>query len=518
MINTIHHGDVCDVLRRLPAASVHTCVTSPPYWGLRDYNLPPTDWPAVTFTPAAGLPELTIPAMSCCLGLEPEPWAFVGHMVAVFREVKRVLRDDGTVWCNLGDSYATSGGNRKGNGKISMQSQGISLGGVGVAYLADKNLIGIPWMCAKALQADGWWLRSDIIWSKPNPMPESVTDRPTKAHEYVFLLAKSGMPQFWTHRDRPGVRSKPAPDLRWVHADGHELTEPPDDPDWKRQRVTCPECSGAGYVSRNYDSGGMFGGQSFRVECERCGGSIEQGRKGKGKVKAWEKVNLWQGHDYYYDAEAVREAFKESGIKRQLNGRNNSWGGTRLADPRDKRGSGPRYGADALDLTRGRNRRTVWEIATESYKGAHFATFPQALVEPCILAGSSARGCCSACGAPWARVVEREPIITAKPSNNLKLQSPGVFERGGNQATYGQVGSVYTTTTGWWPTCACDAGAPVPALVLDPFFGSGTTGQVAIETGRAYVGIELSEEYITLARKRLAGAQPALLAKGLEGQ
>ena len=161
------------MLKTLPASSVRCCVTSPPYWGLRDYGTPGQ------------------------LGLEPTPEEYVENMVAVFREVRRVLTDDGTLWLNLGDSYANtgkSGGGPQGERWAEQGGRTTDCAGTfkyAPPGLKPKDLVGIPWRVAFALQADGWWLRSDIIWSKPNPMPESVRDRPTKAHEYVFLLAKS---------------------------------------------------------------------------------------------------------------------------------------------------------------------------------------------------------------------------------------------------------------------------------------------------------------------------------------
>lgn len=172
-LNKIYVGDSLAVLKTWPDGFVQTCVTSPPYWGLRDYG--------------------TVGQ----LGLESTPDAYVQKMVEVFREVRRVLRDDGTLWLNLGDSYAGGGNNRGNNSPISVKqgSNGGAVGQVGAIPipigLKAKDLVGIPWMMAFALRNDGWYLRSDIIWAKPNPMPESVTDRPTKAHEYLFLLAKS---------------------------------------------------------------------------------------------------------------------------------------------------------------------------------------------------------------------------------------------------------------------------------------------------------------------------------------
>jgi len=170
----IIQGDCIEGLRTLPDASVHCCVTSPPYWGLRDYG------------------------HDGQIGLESTPEAYVARMVEVFREVRRVLRDDGTLWLNLGDSYAATTKGSGGTGKSTLigtpndeNGQIFTPRRLEIGSLKPKDLVGIPWRVAFALQADGWWLRQDIIWHKPNPMPESVRDRCTKAHEYVFLLTKS---------------------------------------------------------------------------------------------------------------------------------------------------------------------------------------------------------------------------------------------------------------------------------------------------------------------------------------
>ncbi|MFC7559939.1 DNA methyltransferase [Paenibacillus farraposensis] len=198
----ILHGNCLTVMPTLPAGQYHTSVTSPPYWGLRDYGLPESDWPEATYTPMPGLSPITVPEWTGCLGLEPTPEMFVAHMVLVFREVWRLLREDGTLWLNFGDSYAGAGPRRdegfnaRYHGKhYSSNKQGdidrVRPGRFMPNGLKAKDLIGIPWRVAFALQADGWYLRMDNIWNKPNCMPESVQDRPTKAHEYVFLLTKS---------------------------------------------------------------------------------------------------------------------------------------------------------------------------------------------------------------------------------------------------------------------------------------------------------------------------------------
>ena len=202
----IRHGHALASLREMPDSSVQMVATSPPYWGLRDYGDSGQAWPAVSYSPMSGLPELTIPASVEPLGLERDPWAYIGHLVEIFREVRRVLRPDGVLFLNLGDCYAGSSQ----TGGLA-PSWGCTLKDITKTHapkretplaLKPKDLVGIPWRAAYALQADGWYLRSDCIWAKPNPMPESVRDRPTKAHEYLFILSKSGR-YFW---DQEAVR------------------------------------------------------------------------------------------------------------------------------------------------------------------------------------------------------------------------------------------------------------------------------------------------------------------------
>lgn len=312
MLNTCFYGDCRETMRRLisEGVKVQMCVTSPPYWNLRDY----------------GHPEQ--------LGLEKTPGEYVQHMVEVFRLVKELLRDDGTCWVNLGDSYAGSmrGYGRDGSSCVVSEKQLSNRGSFVLPPdwdslgLKPKDLCGIPWRVAFALQADGWYLRSDIIWSKPNPMPESVTDRPTKAHEYLFLLAKSQRYYF----DQNSVREE----HKWKDKDNLQL--------------------------------------------------IGKHCKTDGDKKA-DKIN-WIGRS--------REE---------------------------------RYHPE------GRNIRSVWTIPTHPTPEAHFATYPEDLIVPCIKAGS------------------REGDI-----------------------------------------------------VLDPFFGSGTTGKVCIRLGRKYIGCELQENYKPIIDKRTA--------------
>lgn len=362
----LYHGNVTDVLARLPEKSVHCVVTSPPYWGLRDYK--------------AGSDEI---------GQERTPDEFVARMVEVFRGVRRVLRDDGTVWLNLGDSYNGSGGSG-GRGKQDTNRVGKPDNRSGSPTLPQGNLIGIPWRAALALQADGWILRQDIIWAKPAPMPESVRNRCTKAHEYVFLFAKS--------------------------------------------------------------------------------------------------------NQYFYDAEAIKEKSSYADDSRAGHGRLTYDG---------KRQGEPGTGNEAfVTITDTKNKRSVWTVNSPGYEGAHFATFPPKLIEPMIKAGTSEKGCCAKCVAPWRRVVEEKRLTRERPNDYVKRTG----EDGTGNSCANSVAGVDAKTIGWEPTCACKSGV-VPCTVLDPFIGSGTTCDVSIELGRASVGIDLSEKYLkNNAIPRIEGA------------
>lgn len=315
-INKIIQGDVSDVLKSLPDESVDCCITSPPYFGLRDYGVDKQ------------------------IGLEKTPEEYIKRLVDVYREVRRVLKKDGTAWLNLGDSYANMNritttnqptGSKRARingdpyGKLK-EGKRIALRGNKMG-LKEKDLIGIPWRVALALQADGWWLRQDIIWHKPNPMPESVRDRCTKAHEYIFLLTKT--PKYYFD---------------------HEAIKEPSKNEWSNSQM----------------------------------------------------VGKTMKHNYEF--EGRKKIPKHSDEKRS-----------------------------------GRNKRSVWTITTKPFKEAHFATFPESLIEPMIK--------------------------TTRPD----------------------------------------------AVILDIFMGAGTTGLVAKKLGRNYLGIELNQEYIKIAEKRIKEAQSPLL-------
>ena len=485
----IRQGDVLEQLRFMEAESVHTCITSPPYWGLRNYGLPPTIWDEEEGCEHQwGVKRPALNSCTLCgawrgtLGLEPTPDLYVRHLVEVFREVWRVLRPDGTVWLNLGDSYAGSGGAhthsqanpgvsnsaaRNGVPKYKAEdSRGIYKGGSG---LKSKDVVGIPWMAAFALRGDGWWLRRPIIWHKPNPMPESTNDRPTAAHEDIFLLAKSGSSLFWTHRDGPGTRRKPQADYRWSHREtGEEREGAPDG--WHTKRA-CAE-----------------------------------GKDGCAVCKAWSRRTLWTGHDYYYDADARRSPYAESS---ENDKRGNSNGHRR---ERDYVGATDNGGTNlGGNLHGGANLRDVWTIATQPFRGAHFATFPHEIPRRCILLGTSEHGVCGACGAPWSRVIKVSggTIGQSWHDHTQDLTVGQQFEGRLANADFGQ-GPYTRQQEGWRPTCGCRTLKVAPAVVLDPFAGSGTTGLVALRNGRSFVGIELSPQYAEMARNRIIQDAPLL--------
>ena len=380
----LYLGDCIEVMAEMDGESVQTCVTSPPYWGLRDYG------------------------EARQIGQEPTPREYVARMVKVFREVRRVLRRDGTLWLNLGDCYAADRGGshqpaetlaggvsgRMPDGATSNRgrSNGYTPSRNARAFgLKHKDLVGIPWRVACALQDDGWYLRSDIIWCKPNPMPESVTDRPTRAHEYLFLLTKSAR--------------------------------------------------------------------------------------------------------YFYDAEAVQEPLvstPEQYLRARKSVRDNHHLGAVAGRP-----LGP---LSFATVPEGRNARSVWTIATKTYAGAHFATFPPEIPGRCIKAGTPEAGCCAACGALRQRV-----IVATSPdgrSAEMPLMGDDMIDHGPRGLWNSGGATLKPGPARFRASCDCDAGT-VASTVLDPFSGSGTTAFVARTLARRAVGIDLSTDYLGLAADRL---------------
>lgn len=347
----ILQGDWIERLRELPDEHVHCCVTSPPYWGLRDYGVPGQ------------------------LGLESTPEKYVAKIVDGFREVRRVLRSDGTLWLNLGDSYANDGkwgGSTGGKHAAGLHGEPIGRGKRDTG-LKPKDLVGIPWMVAFALRSDGWWLRQDIIWSKPNPMPESVRDRCTKAHEYLFLMSKSEKYYY-------------------------------------DQEAILETCSANTHARLSQDVQAQIGS-------ERVPGKTNGNMKAVGR-------SSWKGSEFHSGKTGEHQLGRSQKDRK-------------LAEPSSGIKNNSSFDEAMAIMPEKRNRRSVWEVTTQPFSEAHFATFPLKLIEPCILAG-------------------------------------------------------------------CPAGG----IVLDPFFGAGTTGLVASRLQRQFIGIELNPEYVAMAERRIVEDAP----------
>lgn len=405
------HGDVLDALPLLEAGSQHCVATSPPFWGICDYGLGPTRWPEITYTPMTGAPPITVPAMDAPLGLEPTLEAFVAHTVHVFRAVWPVLRDDGVAWVEYGDGYdcGTNAGRNPSSTRGKVRANRPSLHKVSgwtdrcqstrrSAGLKTKDLLGVPWRVALALQADGWWLRGDHVWGRPNAMPESITDRPTRSHSFAFLLAKAEIYFF----------------------DTKAIAERTTETTGNRNRV--------------------------RTYADRVGVPAGTGRSERGVSFPW----------------------------------------------------------DGTAATK--NPRSVWMIPTQPFRGAHFATWPEALAEKFVLSGTSGFGACAACGAPYPRRVQDEvrAVEDFPPQFARAPRAAAPIRWGRREARLlRRLGApVAVGVSAWRPGCRC--GAPVvPCRVLDLFGGSGTTGRVGARLGREVTLIEAQATYLPLIAKRV---------------
>ena len=417
----------------LADGSVQCCITSPPYYGLRDFGT--AKWvggdPDCEHFQHTGGPDpkrysvgggemfrksnerqYSLICGNCGaerhdqqLGIELTPIEYIENMIQVFREIRRVLRNDGTVWLNMGDTYAHDRprGHYGDQGDLSTGAHGekIPVRDWSCWKLKKKDLVGMPWRVALALQADGWWLRSDIIWHKPNPMPGSAIDRPANAHEYVFLLTKSAK--------------------------------------------------------------------------------------------------------YYYDYFAMREKSANTEHTRERYKYKPS-AAKKHAENKDTNVSNIDF-AEYFVSDGYRNKRSVWTIAPESYSDAHFAAFPQKLVEPMILGGTSEAGCCPECGNPWIRILEKVVLPPPDRQNNNTFKTYPEGRHGTGASTLRN--EVRRETVGFEPTCEHEH-EPVGCMVLDPFSGTSVVGRVAIKHRRRFIGVELNPEYIKMAQKRTSNVQVAL--------
>lgn len=623
----VRHGHVIDVLRAMPAASVHMACFSPPYWNLRDYGVAPSiwggdpdcdhEWDAVRLVrrssddkgegsrqqsnPGSHNRDMPAPYAMCnrcgawrgCLGLEPNPEQYVSNLVLVFRELWRVLRDDGTVWLNIGDSYfnrsSTSAVGLGSNSQVIRPKRLKMIADAALSppmpeseHLKQKDLVGIPWRTALALQTEGWWLRSDVIWHKPNGMPESVRDRPVQGHEYVFLFAKgqrgSRIIKFADLEDErvhflqdlracapiPSFDGAPAR----VHKDGikeicirlasailyesqiqDQLCLPGFDAQiW--QEALCDKsgfCIGdlpvehrpAFWAARFLTAQGTT--KEFLCELARLGVTLPDCnnllvggtsirmasapliyRNGETSIAiqyTGEICEIDFSHDhivshvpmtckYFYDSVAVEVPAAEK------NARPNA-GSHKSKYPEHVDNYGLERPERLLRKTNPKptsKLRSVWRIATQSYSGPHYATYPEKLVEPCILASTSEVGVCPKCAAPYERIVKRPEIHHDGPTESAYADGMKgkrmALAREANRARGHGDHFPNPETVGWRTTCEHAIMKPVPATVLDPFCGSGTTGVVALRHNRRFIGIEIKADDVEQAEERIVGEAP----------
>ena len=509
----LYSGHTLDVLASLPAHSVHCVVTSPPYFGLRDYKLPPQvwggspecehRWGASTIrsekrydfgtSTLAGSNKQQMAAMTfrsasqtCAdcggwlgsYGLEPTPELWAEHTMMWLREVKRVLRGDGVLWLNVGQSYAGAGIHAAHHANPGL-SRASDFGGDVATPVAPGykplDLIDPYALLYSRLLAEGWYVRSCIMWAKPNPMPESLAGVRWERHQ---IKRSHGARATNNYQEGAGTKQGPGVAARAQREayfeDGVGATE------WA-ECLGCPKCT-------------PNDGLVLRRGAWRPTSSYEM------------ILMLTQSDKYWGDGEAVRESSTErscGNIQRKLG----------IVGINDHRGSSVPYSPNGT----GRNLRDVWAFPTEPFPDAHFATFPQELVRRCILSSTSEAGCCSVCGAQWARVIDKK---TRFESGSGKAgNAPNGKHAGSEQAISGEYDIrmepvVESQTLGWRATCAHKDFVTVPSTILDPFLGSGTSAVVARSLGRRWVGIELSEAYIAMSIKRLESVPLPLIREG----
>ena len=512
------------MLRSLPAGLVDCVVTSPAYWGLRDYGTAPQVWDGdpgcahewtkeirpigqggqidysssglrndgrtevqrlatlANSKPRGDTPQNAGAFCRLCgawrgsLGLEPTLDLYISHLVEIFHEVRRVLKDEGTLWLNMGDGYANDNkwGGVSGNLNDTSRRGGFPRRRT-YTGLKPKDLIGQPWRLAFALQADGWWLRSDVI-------------------EEVELYCPCGCgyvleERIWRwSQDRDLIWSKSNPMPESVKGTGYYRHKIRQTTNGKKEWVECPGCE----------------------KCNPHGGYVLRWNAGR-PTKSHEYIFLLsKSAKYYYDTEAIKESGSPNTHRRAGKNAQPSTNFKMESAGRGNRNN-PSFQAAMLDRPVGtsRNKRTVWTVATQPFSAAHFATFPEKLIEPCIRAGTSEKGYCAECGKPWVRMIEttyrNDTTKDGRPAkgNNIK----GGNDQGAKTFASGVRTRRIDSTLGWQPSCSCGADI-IPGLVLDPFGGAGTVALEAKKLNRDFLIIELKPEYCDMSRKRLAERMP----------
>lgn len=440
---TILAGDVRTTLKSLPDESVHCVVTSPPYWALRSYL--PSDHPLKSLE----------------LGSEPTPTAFVENLVGVFREVRRVLRSDGTVWVNIGDTYA-GGGRGENAGEKQATNNGSLVGRLPkLKHIKSLDQCLVPHQFAAAMRADGWYLRDTVVWAKPSAMPVSV-DGWTWAR--CKVKAKAG------RTGASGVGNIGAIGKR---RNGTSHLDPENNATW-RDCPGCPKC--------NPNDGLILRRGSWRT------------------TTSHEYIFLFAKTDNYYaDRDAVSTPAAETTVERNRY--------SRVLDDADEQfavAHDHEYTGETANL------RSVWIISSEPTSEKHYAAYPTALAERCILASTSAGGVCAECGAPLARVVEREQIHASgsgRSGNSPSGKQNGSLQGAGSTGDIRNGPVIKSKSIGFRPTCQCKA-STAPAVVLDPFGGTGRTAIAAIRNGRRAILCELNPASVEISSRIVGNENP----------
>ncbi len=517
-------GNARDKLKGLPPDFFHCAATSPPYFGLRRYDGGEEVWGgddgcehewadeesvrrdrgvAKGITAKVGNQVREVSGTCTCqgrlcakcgawrgqLGGEPTPELYITHLVEICREVRRVLRPDGVFWLNIGDSWGGSGKGQMGDGShaskhgekqhtnVGSVQGGLQQGVVGNG-IKPLDMVLIPSQLALALRTDGWYVRSVIVWSKNNPMPESVNGWRWERHKVKVARSQHEL-DLQQHVASDGIGRTTA---------GLNVRKERCAVDGWQDCPGCAKCSpNDGYVLRK---GSWRPTDSYEVI-----------------------LMLAKTNSYYCDKDAVIEPIAASTVGRGKV----SFGGAKgreynpdIDDPNYRGGTeqwGREYDYTQSNPAGGRNLRSVWEFPTKPYSGAHFAVFPPRLPELCIKSSTSEKGCCPVCGKPWARVIDKG--MTDHDSNTecgyvvgSNAHRPSLLR----QAAREHGGEYHNgdSTVGWRPTCACGSHEVVPCRVLDPFSGAGTTALVGEQLGRDTVNIDTSAKYIELSKTRIA--------------
>ena len=517
----IIQGDCRDVLPTLPERSVHCVVTSPPYWGLRSYL-------------KAGHPdkprEIGQEKRLDCLD-----WArgencgacYICVLRGVFADVWRVLRDDGTLWINQGDSYHN--GDKGGylterSSKSAMQQSNLANDFTGAANrqpqpgLKPKDLCAQPWRLALALQADGWYWRDEIIWHKRSCMPSSQRDRCTRSHEVVLMFSK----QERYFYDIEAIKEPVSQSMLDQIKQGYNGSDTKDFDEAGAQSASGTKANIIARARASWRGSTFDDGKTGEMKHTR-GGKIKVPSgwdTGAGSHGAFHRDGREQTPQYrelkppHGSIEARKSRQSENNKSMPTAERN----GIRPAKDQGRvdqglmpaerigGGAGWRNDPDARPLTR--TKRSVWSLGPEPFKESHFAVFPSKLVEPCIKAGTSERGVCPECGAPWARCIDAEFVPQQDVSDEKGIRGSGDQKPLDDSDGRDGFPRGTTTTTGWSPTCKCGLAETVPATVMDIFGGAGTVGLVADRLQRNAILIELNANYADMAQKRVLGDAP----------